>query len=85
MITNLSWGEVQVRKDHSCFGCCTKIRKGDRAIRSTVVDDGIFTHHLCLECDKFLKEHSRDFDDGFTEGQIGEAREEYIRETAAGV
>ncbi|MDA8212113.1 MAG: hypothetical protein M0021_09585 [Clostridia bacterium] len=72
------WTEVKkTRKEHQCKGCLIKIPAGSGAKYFAGRVEGEFsTGYLCKECDKYLREHSKDFEDFWHEGEIGELRRE---------
>lgn len=62
------------RKDHRCFGCCDIIPKGTSYEVSKGLWEGEFsTCKLCPSCSDHITE-SGEYDDGFTEGQLGDGR-----------
>lgn len=72
--------KVRTRKEHQCIGCGKKISKNRTAITSTVAEDGrVYTTYICGGCNIYVLKHSREFSDGFREGELRIGREEDIR------
>jgi len=51
---------VNVRKEHTCFGCGEKIVRGSIARVDTFVEDGIYDLYHCERCIKLEKEIKKD-------------------------
>lgn len=72
---------VKTRKEHRCFGCSRKFSAGTMMQRDTVVDDRMFTCHLCETCVKVVRE--RPYGDEFYEGQLRDRALELEADLAA--
>jgi RNase P subunit RPR2 len=60
---------IVLRKDRTCFGCCTPFKKGDRLRVDTITEDGrIYDTYLCLDCQ--IKVSKMRYDDEFFEGDL---------------
>jgi RNase P subunit RPR2 len=74
------YSQVEVkktRKEHTCDGCFDKIPAGSPAVRMSGTFEGeFFSTIICEPCEKFMKIHREHFEDGWSEGDIGEARKE---------
>jgi hypothetical protein len=64
---------VKTRKSHRCFGCRKEFPKGRRILYNKGLFDGkFFSGYLCSPCDKVR--HNGDYRDGYSEGELREAR-----------
>lgn len=79
-----NWKDIKkTRKDHRCVGCLETIPKGSPASYFAGIWEGDFcAGHLCIPCEEHLTKYSRDFRDGWGEGEIGEHRREIERKIA---
>ncbi len=60
---------------HMCHGCEDDIPIGSSAWNEAGLFDGaFFSVYLCEECEKYLNEHAEEFEDGYSQGDIGAAR-----------
>lgn len=81
MSTVLTSRLVKTRKEHRCFGCDRKFSAGTMMQRDAVVDDRMFTCHLCETCIKVVNEQ---FDgEEFYEGQLRDRALELEADLAA--
>lgn len=65
------------RKDRKCTGCFDKLPTKSEAMYWAGKFQGDFqAFHLCLPCYKYLNENYQDFEDGWTNGDLGEGRRE---------
>lgn len=65
----------KTRKEHQCNGCREKIPAGSSAAYySGVFEGNFFSAYLCRECDEYLTKHLEDFEDGWSDGDIGSLR-----------
>jgi len=80
--------EKQVKKtrsDHRCLGCRDKIPKGSEALYIVGVYEGDFgAYHMCKSCQKYMSDNPEVTEEGFSEGDIGDARRREEYEKAEG-
>lgn len=77
----MTWPErrkvLKGRKEHSCSGCSVLILVGEPSTRWAGIWEGEFnTNRLCIPCDTFLYENFDMFEEGWSEGDIGQIRKE---------
>jgi len=69
------------RKDHKCEGCLELIPKGSELFKLVGRwADGFYHVKLCFKCNEFICKHSRDFEEGWSNGDIGISRRQYEKE-----
>lgn len=67
----------RTRKEYTCDGCLEKILIGSQARRAAGrVNGEFYSYIICTQCNKFLDENIDYFVDGWSEGDIAEARKE---------
>lgn len=61
---------VKTRKDHRCWGCTKKIKKGSNVSRTVSADGGyIMQAYWCSKCVSILSKHY-DYNDEIMEGEL---------------
>ena len=67
--------KVKTRKAHKCEGCCDKFPPGTEMAYVTGVFEGEFFYaYLCVECRDYMQANPWEFEDGWSLGDVGEAR-----------
>lgn len=67
--------QVKLRKDRYCDGCHCHMTKEQDCIKAAgKVSYDFYSTYICLECQDFMIKHPNYFEDGWYEGDIGEAR-----------
>lgn len=67
----------KTRKEYKCDGCLEKMPIGSQAKRGSGVFEGDFySYIICITCNAFLEENIDYFVDGWSEGDIAEARKD---------
>jgi hypothetical protein len=69
------------RKERKCDGCFEKIPIDSEAMRGAGTFQGEFySYIICIPCNDYLKNSDNFSEDGWCEGDIGEARREKTNE-----
>ncbi len=67
-------------KVHRCTGCCKKMPTNRRHYYAAgKVDGDFFSGRLCFACRRFMKKHRNDFEEGYTDGDVRDARRDFAK------
>lgn len=69
----LEYKEVKTRKDHTCWGCVKKFKKGSKMITCVSVDDTILRIYHCPTCEQIQSKTNDDSyytDFGYPKGWV---------------